>query len=166
LNAFNRLFFTATLDPSNSRMHCLSLSFSVNTFGTYVSLPSTPCSIQSLPLETWTKVAVSVKATLSSQFDLNLYLYTPTTAPFHHTLSQTANTDFYPMPFTPHLIYGAHTIDQRPPMFPGGFREVTFLSSYLSPAQLTQDYNRALRGGRTLAYLSTLIFYYPEGPTD
>jgi hypothetical protein len=83
LNAFDRLFFTATLDPSTQKMHCLQFSFDVNTFGTHLTIPSSPCSIQSLPLNTWTKVAVSVKATLSSQFDMNLYLYTPNTAPFH-----------------------------------------------------------------------------------
>ena len=84
LNAFDRLFFTATLDPTTPNMHCLQLSFDVNTFGTYLTLPtSSPCSIRSLPLNTRTKVAVSVKATLSSQFDMHLYMYTPNTAPFH-----------------------------------------------------------------------------------
>ncbi len=104
---------------------------------------------------------VSLKATLQSQFDVNLYFYTPNLPPFHHTFSQTANTDFYPMPFTPHIILGAHRVNQPPPMFPGGFREIAFISTYLSPAQLTQDFNRAFRLPNTL-----LLLYFPEGPQE
>ena len=161
IQAFDRVYFKAHIVGTS--MHCIGIEFKVQG-NVFQSLPSPTCTTQHLPLNKWTKVSVTVKSNKDSSFDLLYYLFTPSLGTQHHFYQSLSVSDLYLSPFSPSILLGGHSKDESPFKFPGGFREIVFLSIPLGFPQLQQDGLRTFRGGGLDTY--QLLAYFPNATLD